>query len=46
VTEFFRTPEKFAELEEKVVPDLLTRSSRLNVWSAGAPREPSRIRWR
>ncbi len=35
VTEFFRTPEKFAELEEKVVPDLLTRSSRLNVWSAG-----------
>ncbi len=35
VTEFFRTPEKFAELEEKVIPELLKRSPRLNVWSAG-----------
>lgn len=35
VTEFFRTPEKFVELEEKVVPDLLKLSSRLNIWSAG-----------
>jgi chemotaxis protein methyltransferase CheR len=35
VTEFFRTPEKFVELEEKVIPDLLTRSPRLNLWSAG-----------
>lgn len=35
VTEFFRTPEKFVELEEKVIPDLLARSPRLNVWSAG-----------
>ncbi|MBP2644207.1 MAG: methyltransferase, CheR-type [Firmicutes bacterium] len=35
VTEFFRTPEKFVELEEKVIPDLLTKSPRLNVWSAG-----------
>lgn len=35
VTEFFRTPEKFVELEEKVVPDLLSRSARLNIWSAG-----------
>ena len=35
VTEFFRTPEKFVELENKVLPDLLARSSRLNIWSAG-----------
>lgn len=35
VTEFFRTPEKFVELEEKVIPDLLARSPRLNIWSAG-----------
>jgi chemotaxis protein methyltransferase CheR len=35
VTEFFRTPDKFTELEEKVIPDLITASSRLNVWSAG-----------
>lgn len=35
VTEFFRTPEKFSELESKVIPELLTKSSRLNIWSAG-----------
>ncbi|CUH97572.1 Chemotaxis protein methyltransferase [Propionispora sp. 2/2-37] len=35
VTEFFRTPEKFRELEEKVLPDLLTKSPKLNIWSAG-----------
>lgn len=35
VTEFFRTPEKFVELEKKVLPDLLARSNRLNIWSAG-----------
>lgn len=35
VTEFFRTPEKFVELEEKVLPELLGRSPRLSVWSAG-----------
>lgn len=35
VTEFFRTPEKFIELEEKVIPQLLTTSPRLNIWSAG-----------
>lgn len=35
VTEFFRTPEKFVELEEKVIPQLLTASPRLNIWSAG-----------
>ena len=35
VTEFFRTPEKFSELETKVLPDLLAQSSKLNIWSAG-----------
>jgi Methylase of chemotaxis methyl-accepting proteins len=35
VTEFFRTPEKFGELETKVIPDLLAGSPRLSVWSAG-----------
>ena len=35
VTEFFRTPEKFVELEEKVIPDLMQQSSKLKIWSAG-----------
>lgn len=35
VTEFFRTPEKFSELEAKVLPDLLAKSPKLNIWSAG-----------
>lgn len=35
VTEFFRTPEKFSELESKVIPELLSHSPRLNIWSAG-----------
>ncbi|MDU4959651.1 MAG: protein-glutamate O-methyltransferase CheR [Sporomusaceae bacterium] len=35
VTEFFRTPEKFVELENKVLSDLLAASPRLNIWSAG-----------
>jgi chemotaxis protein methyltransferase CheR len=35
VSEFFRTPEKFGKLETDVIPDLLTRSSKLNIWSAG-----------
>lgn len=35
VTEFFRTPEKFVELEQKVIPDLLQQSPRLKIWSAG-----------
>lgn len=35
VTEFFRTPEKFVELEMKVLPELLATSPRLNLWSAG-----------
>jgi len=35
VTEFFRTPEKFVELEQKVIPDLMQQSSKLKIWSAG-----------
>mgnify|MGYP000934764302 CR=1 FL=1 len=35
VSEFFRTPEKFSKLETDVIPDLLKRSPRLNIWSAG-----------
>ncbi len=35
VTEFFRTPEKFLELEKKVLPELLSKSPKLNIWSAG-----------
>lgn len=35
VSEFFRTPEKFSELEAKVIPDLLSKSPKLNIWSAG-----------
>lgn len=35
VTEFFRTPEKFQELESKVLPDLLAKNPKLNIWSAG-----------
>lgn len=35
VTEFFRTPEKFSELESKVLPELLSKNSKLNIWSAG-----------
>ena len=35
VSEFFRTPEKFGKLETDVIPDLLKRSSKLNIWSAG-----------
>jgi chemotaxis protein methyltransferase CheR len=36
VTEFFRTPEKFVELKEKVLPELLKQSGgKVNIWSAG-----------
>lgn len=35
VTEFFRTPEKFSELEAKVLPELLSKNPKLNIWSAG-----------
>lgn len=35
VSEFFRTPDKFSKLETDVIPDLLKKSSKLNIWSAG-----------
>ena len=35
VTEFFRTPEKFDELEQHVFADLMAKSPRLSIWSAG-----------
>jgi len=35
VTEFFRNPEKFVELETKYLPQLLKDNSRLKIWSAG-----------
>jgi len=35
VSEFFRTPDKFSKLETEVIPDLLTRSPKLSIWSAG-----------
>ena len=35
VSELFRNPEKWAEVEKRVLPDLLTRSKNLKVWSAG-----------
>ncbi|MFQ3667851.1 MAG: protein-glutamate O-methyltransferase CheR [Fimbriimonadaceae bacterium] len=35
VSELFRNPEKWAELETKVLPELLQRTTRLKCWSAG-----------
>lgn len=35
VSEFFRTPEKFSKLELDIIPFLLQRSPKLNIWSAG-----------
>ena len=35
VSELFRNPEKFRELEQKTIPSLLERSRTLKIWSAG-----------
>lgn len=35
VSEFFRNPERFEELWQRVLPELLNRSSHLRIWSAG-----------
>ncbi|MBX3112508.1 MAG: protein-glutamate O-methyltransferase CheR [Fimbriimonadaceae bacterium] len=35
VSELFRNPEKWADLDTRVIPDLLMRSKSLRVWSAG-----------
>lgn len=34
VSEFFRNLERFSELEQKILPDLLKKSPRLKIWSA------------
>lgn len=36
VSEFFRNPEKFEELEREVLPELLSRFGKLKIWSAGS----------
>ena len=35
VSELFRNPEKWREVEQVILPDLLTRTQRLKCWSAG-----------
>ncbi|MGQ9677400.1 MAG: CheR family methyltransferase [Chloroflexota bacterium] len=35
VSEFFRDPDRFAYLKDKVLPELIAGRRRLNVWSAG-----------
>lgn len=35
VTEFFRNPERFAELADTVLPELRKRTDSLRIWSAG-----------
>ncbi|BEU87480.1 protein-glutamate O-methyltransferase CheR [Selenomonas sp. TAMA-11512] len=35
VSEFFRNSDKFLQLEKEVIPYLLERSPKLNIWSAG-----------
>lgn len=35
VSELFRNPEKFNEIETKILPDLLQRTRGLKIWSAG-----------
>lgn len=35
VSELFRNPEKYDELEKVLIPDLLSRNKSLSIWSAG-----------
>lgn len=35
VSELFRNPEKFVDLQNRIIPELLKRSPSLNIWSAG-----------
>lgn len=35
VSELFRNPEKWVELEQKILPELLSKAPRLKIWSAG-----------
>lgn len=36
VSEFFRNPDRFNELEQNILPQLLSSSPNLSIWSAGA----------
>jgi chemotaxis protein methyltransferase CheR len=40
VSEFFRNPERFADLEQKHLPELLGKGRALKVWSAGCSTGP------
>lgn len=35
VSEFFRNPERFMELQNHIIPDLLAKTSQMKIWSAG-----------
>ena len=35
VSEFFRNPDKFSKIEKEIIPHLLKKSPKLNIWSAG-----------
>lgn len=35
VSEFFRNPERFAELREKILPEIAAKNSFITIWSAG-----------
>lgn len=35
VSEFYRNPDRFVELQQKILPELLNRFSTLRIWSAG-----------
>ncbi|MBX3120080.1 MAG: protein-glutamate O-methyltransferase CheR [Fimbriimonadaceae bacterium] len=35
VSELFRNPEKWVEMQDKVLPELIRRNNKLKVWSAG-----------
>ncbi|MGD8400722.1 MAG: protein-glutamate O-methyltransferase CheR [Bacillota bacterium] len=35
VSEFYRNPERFEELQHQIIPELLLRKSQVRIWSAG-----------
>ena len=35
VSEFFRNPDKFSKIEKEIIPYLMKKSPKLNIWSAG-----------
>ena len=35
VSEFFRNPDKFSKIEKEIIPHLMKKSPKLNIWSAG-----------